>query len=473
VSIAISKSSEIKPLDEYGNRFRTLFDEAGCTTGLPEGTIVTKPIEQLQPIAPGGSYAYPSPEEFAQFKRDLKQSPVILSVADLKARQDFQAEWQKKNRAIAPYIGAWKMADNQDVYVFPSKVAGRVCVLRQKDGVLSPDLGVSMTTDMRYDGNNGMFKVDVPEVVAGRSGKTQPLSALYGAIGSPDVSSVKGELEQAQCISELPKGGAIVAKKPILKITEPKKASTNIGTLSADVTPNSTESPKPAIVAKEDPVVKLKPPLKIELFQIELSINGETTKSFTDEQWKAFNIAARNWEKIIARDKDKSGQLRIIVTKDETQFSGEESWTLESGNKIRARVFEIDQSVNSRTNYPDIEVDNIFGRDYHNRITWNKELIDGFFGPLRPVLSIRQGYRTNLIAIMMHEIGHVLGLNHTKEPKFSNSLMCSPEEMKCANGSAGNRGKGSLTEDMIKELEGLGYQVDRQAFNELTWDWWF
>ena len=175
--------------------------------------IATKPVEQLQPIAPSGSYAYPSPEEFAQFKKGLKPSPVSLSAVDLKARQDFQAEWQKKNRAIAPYVGAWKTADNQDVYVFPSKVAGRVCVLRSKDGKLSPDLGVSMTTDMRYDGNNGLFKVDTPEVVAGRLGKTQPLYAFYGAIGSPDISSIKGELEQAQCVSELPKGGAIVEKK--------------------------------------------------------------------------------------------------------------------------------------------------------------------------------------------------------------------------------------------------------------------
>ena len=215
--LAFATSFASEPFSQYHRRFhQRLLDEGQCTTGLPEGTIATKPTEQLKPIAPGGSYAYPSPEEFAQFKRELKQSPVSLSAADRKARQDFQAEWQKKNRAIAPYVGAWKTADNQDVYVFPSKVAGRVCVLRSKDGKLSPDLGVSMTTDMRYDGNNGLFKVDTLEVVAGRSSKTQPLSAFYGAIGSPDVSSIKGEFEQAQCISELPKGGAIVAKKPLL-----------------------------------------------------------------------------------------------------------------------------------------------------------------------------------------------------------------------------------------------------------------
>ena len=173
--------------------------------------------QSLTPIAPSGSYAYPSPEEFAQFKKGLKPSPLSLSATERKARQDFQAEWQKKNRAIAPYVGAWKTADNQDVYVFPSKVAGRVCVLRSKDGQLSPDLGVSMTTDMRYDGNNGLFKVDTPEVVAGRSGKTQPLSAFYGAIGSPDVSSIRGELEQAQCVSELPKGIVVAKKDPVVK----------------------------------------------------------------------------------------------------------------------------------------------------------------------------------------------------------------------------------------------------------------
>lgn len=226
-------------MDEYANRFKTLFEEAGCTTGLPEGSIATKPIKSLDPIAPGGSYAYPSPEEFAQFKKGLKSSPVTLSAADLKARQDFQAEWQKKNRAIAPYVGAWKTAENQDVYVFPSKVAGRVCVLRSKDGKLSPDLGVSMTTDMRYDGNNGLFKVDTPEVVAGRSDKTQPLSALYGAIGSPDVSSVKGELEQAQCISELPKGIVVAKKDPMVKPI---------------VVKNPIEVPKPEPKPSENPI---------------------------------------------------------------------------------------------------------------------------------------------------------------------------------------------------------------------------
>jgi pimeloyl-ACP methyl ester carboxylesterase len=224
LNVAISTSSEIKPLDEYGNRFRNLFEAAGCTTGLPEETIA-QPVKPLTPIAAASTYAYPSPAEFTQFKKTLKPSPVALSTTDRKLRQDFQAEWQKKNRAIAPYVGAWKTADNQDVYVFPSTVSQRACVVRQKDGQLEMKLAVSMTADMRFDGNTGMFRVDpMTDVVAGRSDKSEPLSALYGAIGSPEVSaSVREELVQAGCVSELPRGGAIVAKKPEVKPIEVSK----------------------------------------------------------------------------------------------------------------------------------------------------------------------------------------------------------------------------------------------------------
>jgi hypothetical protein len=176
-----------------------------------QGPVNNKPIAQpaqpLTPIAASNTYAYPSPQEFAQFKKTLRPSPIALSAADRKLRQDFQAEWQKKNPAIGPYVGAWKTADNQDVYVFPSTQAGRACVVEKSDGEFKAVIGVSMKADMRYALTHGLFRVTgVADVVAGRSDKSQPLSALYGAIGSPEVSdSVKEELEQAKCVGELPK----------------------------------------------------------------------------------------------------------------------------------------------------------------------------------------------------------------------------------------------------------------------------
>jgi hypothetical protein len=215
---------------------------------------IAQPTTPLQPIAAASTYAYPSPAEFTQFKKTLKPSPVTLSTTDRKLRQDFQAEWQKKNRAIAPYIGAWKTADNQDVYVFPSTVSQRACVVRQKDGQLEMKLAVSMTADMRFDGNTGMFKVDpMTDVVAGRSDKSEPLSALYGAIGSPEVSaSVREELGQAGCVSELPRGGAIaakepiVAKKPILNIPDsPKPTNSGINPMSITLNSGASSSINP------------------------------------------------------------------------------------------------------------------------------------------------------------------------------------------------------------------------------------
>jgi pimeloyl-ACP methyl ester carboxylesterase len=198
--------------------------------------IAQQPTEPLQPIAAASTYAYPSPAEFAQFKKTLKPSPVALSTTDRKLRQDFQAEWQKKNRAIAPYIGAWKTADNQDVYVFPSTVSQRACVVRQKDGQLEMKLAVSMTADMRFDGNTGMFRVDpMTDVVAGRSDKSEPLSALYGAIGSPEVSaSVREELVQAGCVSELPRGGAIAEKPDVKPIDTLIRTGAGSGAISSE-----------------------------------------------------------------------------------------------------------------------------------------------------------------------------------------------------------------------------------------------
>jgi hypothetical protein len=208
--LAFATSFAMKPFGDYENRFQAVFDKAKCTLDLPEGAIA-KPIEPLTPIAASNTYAYPSPQEFAQFKKTLKPSPVGLSAADRKLRQDFQTEWQKKNPAIGPYVGAWKTADNQDIYVFPSSQAGRACVVEKKDGEFRAAIGVSMTADMRYSLTHGQFRVaGMTDVVAGRSDKSQPLSALYAAIGSPDVSSsVKEDLAQAKCVAELPKGGAI------------------------------------------------------------------------------------------------------------------------------------------------------------------------------------------------------------------------------------------------------------------------
>ena len=136
----------------------------------------TEPIKPITPIAAANTYAYPSPDEFKQFKKTLKPSPITLSAADRQARTNFQTEWKQKNPAISSYVGAWKTADNQDVYVFPSKVAGR-------------------------------------------SNKSEPLSAFYGAIGSPELSpGTQEELDRAQCVSALPKGVAIVqtSQKPTI-----------------------------------------------------------------------------------------------------------------------------------------------------------------------------------------------------------------------------------------------------------------
>jgi hypothetical protein len=163
------------------------------------------PPKQLTPIATGPTYSYPSSSEFATFKRNYKAEQPLSSV-DRASRQSFQQSWQSKNPAIAPYIGTWKTADNQMLYVYPSTVTSRFCVVTQKDGKLSTGVGTSLNREARYDGTFGLFRIEgLSDAIAARSDRGQPLSAMYAAIGAPELTNdLKDELLQAKCLMALP-----------------------------------------------------------------------------------------------------------------------------------------------------------------------------------------------------------------------------------------------------------------------------
>ena len=151
-------------------------------------------------------------------------------------------------------------------------------------------------------------------------------------------------------------------------------------------------------------------------------------------RWQAMQVAVENWEKIITRDKDQSGLSKIVVTND-TTYEGGRPW---NGDTV-AWAYE-DSTVKNRTNIT--QNADVGGIDYDNRIGWRSDRINGF--------STNQ-----IIGIMMHEIGHALGLPH--EDNNSNSLMYPSNTPNI------------ISDFMLSTLESQGYTVDRSVLGQLNW----
>lgn len=160
--------------------------------------------------------------------------------------------------------------------------------------------------------------------------------------------------------------------------------------------------------------------------------------TFNATQWRALNIAAENWEKLITNDKEPDGNLRVV-----TFGSG----TL--GSRTLAAAFQ-DTTKNGRKNYSNDDIRgtvDIGGVDYDNSVVWNLDLLPEFDSG-------------DLIKIMMHELAHALGISH--EFGDPDSLMSPTYAYESDEALV-------ITEKAFAGLENLGYRVDRNAVSQLTW----
>jgi uncharacterized protein YjdB len=153
---------------------------------------------------------------------------------------------------------------------------------------------------------------------------------------------------------------------------------------------------------------------------------------FTQPQMNQMEKAAQNWERIITKDKDSSGVLKIAVTKTSNYGIGEIPWGTDWAEA------HLDNIVNSRTNFLLEGIDNpAAGVDYQNRINFNSAK-----------LSDNTWVNNWLVKTTMHEIGHTLGLSHEGT---AYSMMADKEP------------KPSITDTSYNRLNSLGYNFDRNV----------
>ncbi|CAD5958845.1 Calx-beta domain-containing protein [Planktothrix agardhii] len=156
--------------------------------------------------------------------------------------------------------------------------------------------------------------------------------------------------------------------------------------------------------------------------RIDIQLSYPNSSDFTQSEINLMEKASQNWERIITKDKDSSGVLKISVVKAPT-----------SDPRYVAETFE-DSSVNYRTNFqrPDVDIN---GVDYHNNIRFN------------PNHFSRMVNGNLLVQLTMHEIGHTLGLGH----EGGYSLM------------EHNNFYPQMTNSMYNTMNAKGYNVDRNV----------
>ena len=147
---------------------------------------------------------------------------------------------------------------------------------------------------------------------------------------------------------------------------------------------------------------------------------------FSQSEMNQMEKAAQNWERIITKDKDSSGVLKISVLKEVPSVSTYWAQTIQDSG--------VNYRQNQSQNYSWRNID-IMGVDYGNEIRFNPNTFS---------TVLKQG---SLVRLAMHEIGHTLGIDHEAGYSLMNHNNFNP----------------TMTNSMYNTLTAQGYGIDRNV----------
>ncbi|HEY9889706.1 MAG TPA: hypothetical protein V6D02_14970, partial [Candidatus Obscuribacterales bacterium] len=128
-----------------------------------------------------------------------------LTAAQRQQRQAYQAQWNTVNPTGARFVGAWNAGD-RIIYVYPSKVKSRVCVITFMNDKYEFANGQAISRELRYL-DRGLFWVDQANVLAARNSGTGQLFPVYATADLPDPAGLANfdfGFKNADCATTLP-----------------------------------------------------------------------------------------------------------------------------------------------------------------------------------------------------------------------------------------------------------------------------
>jgi hypothetical protein len=190
------------------------FQSEGCTLELPKTSPEqpknkpSRPPSQ-KPILPViAKPTYPSPANLAKLAKQ-KPSGKPPSKTEEKERDDLRKKWKPKNPLVTPFIGGWHDPNGEEIFIYPSTQEKRICSVRaigdKYDIQHNIVMGNAEGKDVLIGKTKQLFSLGTPNVLAIRDSKTAPLRQLVAIPGSPDLSAGDAEeLERRGCIASLP-----------------------------------------------------------------------------------------------------------------------------------------------------------------------------------------------------------------------------------------------------------------------------
>ncbi len=209
-SVSTEILTSLKPIRSLGSAQSGSNSSPAKPVPIPQQPLVDSQI--ITSITPPFSTTSrrPSPQEIALINQQTRnqQGAVRLSPTQRQARQTLQ---QQTSKYLDPFVGGWRTADNQAIFVYPSTRKGKerqACIIIEKGNTQDLQIGVAIGNATGTDINVGrgrLFNINQTNTLALRSPESNQLIAVYAApLAANLTENHRSAMEENGCITSFP-----------------------------------------------------------------------------------------------------------------------------------------------------------------------------------------------------------------------------------------------------------------------------